>query len=85
MTNSRSAINIAEWFFDAGAISREKTYENGIKLQNLLCFAQLIHLAKCGRFMFDDEMIVTKQGPMAESVQLAYENNFFAKEAKNDI
>lgn len=71
----RRAIELAKWFIKGGYDDPRDTFNGNMKLQKLLYFAQLIHLAKYDTELFGDPILAFKHGSVVESVRLEYKNN----------
>ena len=52
-----SALDVAKWFIKNGYDNPRNTHEGEAKLQELLYFAQLIHLAKHGDVLFNEPIL----------------------------
>ncbi|WP_245985063.1 Panacea domain-containing protein [Biomaibacter acetigenes] len=68
-------MEYAKWFIKAGYDTPRNTLEGNMKLQKLLYFAQLIHLAKYDKVLFDDPIYAFEHGSVVEDVRLEYKNN----------
>lgn len=68
------AIDVAKWFIKNGYDSPRDTYEGNMKLQKLLYFAQLIHVAKYNELLFSDEMRAYENGTVINNVRLLYKS-----------
>jgi len=75
-SNKVAAKEIAMWFIDSGYDRPRDTFDGNMKLQKLLYFAQLIHLAETGDTLFDDSILAFENGSVVEEVRKAYRNNF---------
>lgn len=69
------AINVAKYFIKEGYDTPSNTFEGNMKLQKLLYFSQLIHLAKYGETLFDESICAFRKGSVVEDVRLEYKNN----------
>ncbi|WP_246110798.1 Panacea domain-containing protein [Thermosediminibacter litoriperuensis] len=69
-------MQYAKWFIKAGYDTPQNTFEGNMKLQKLLYFAQLIHLAKYDKVLFDDPIYAFEHGSVIEDIRLEYKNNF---------
>ena len=52
------------------------TYDGNMKLQKLLVFADLIHLARNGELLFDDDIYAFENGCVVENVRLRFKNDY---------
>lgn len=68
------AIDIAKWFIKNDYDTPRDTYDGNMKLQKLLYFAQLIHVAKFGELLFKDDMRAFENGTVINNVRLTYKN-----------
>lgn len=71
------AIDVAKWFIKNKLDSPRNTYEGNMKLQKLLYFAQLIHVAKYDELLFDDEMRAYRDGSVINNVRLPYRDQHY--------
>jgi uncharacterized phage-associated protein len=69
------AMKVAKWFLQEKLDSPRNTYDGNMKLQKLLYFSQLIHLAKYDEVLFTDPICAYKNGSVVENVRLAYKND----------
>ncbi|HBR27797.1 MAG TPA: hypothetical protein DD789_00010 [Firmicutes bacterium] len=74
---------IAKWFICHNYDNPRNTLKGNKKLQKLLYFAQLIHLAKHNKTLFEDPIFAYKNGSVVEDIRLKYkrENGTFVNEA----
>lgn len=70
------AIDVAKWFIKNGFDSPRNTLAGNMKLQKLLFFSQLIHVAKYEKLLFNDEMVAYENGTVVNSVRIPYRDNF---------
>ena len=66
----RSAIDFAKYFMNKGF--NETTFDGRKKLQKLLFFAYLIHLARTGTPLFSEEILAFEHGCVVEEVRKDY-------------
>lgn len=69
------AIDVAKWFINANCDNPRNTYDGNMKLQKLICFSQLVHLARTGDVLFKDPIYAFANGSVVEEVRLFYKNN----------
>lgn len=69
------ALQYAKWFIKANCDTPRDSYDGNMKLQKLLYFAQLIHLAKYNKVLFNDPIYAFEHGSVIEDVRLEYKNN----------
>ncbi len=72
---SLNAIDISKWFIKNGYDSPRNTFDGNMKLQKLLYFAQLIHVASYGKLLFPEEMRAYRNGTVINDVRLCYRNS----------
>lgn len=70
-----SAFEFAKWFIREGYDSPRNTKNGNMKLQKMLYFSQLIHLAKYGSPLFQNKMYAFEKGTVVESVRQEYQYN----------
>lgn len=70
-----SAIELARWFIKNGYDQPRNTFNGNMKLQKLIYFSQLIHLAKYGEPLFKEHIFAFKNGSVIEDVRQEYRNN----------
>ena len=77
------ASEIAKWFICCNCDKPRNTLRGNKKLQKLLYFAQLIHLAKHNEILFEEPMLAYEHGTVVEKIRLKYkkENDVFVNEA----
>lgn len=82
-TKKVRAIDIAKLFIKKGLDYPRNTLDGNMKLQKLVYFSQLIHLAKYGKPLFDDPIYAFKHGSVIENVRQAYQynNNWLVNES----
>ena len=73
-SNQMNAIDAAKWFIKQGYDTPFNTFDGNMKLQKLLYFSQLIHLARTGKFLFNDKVYAFKNGSVVENVRQRYKN-----------
>lgn len=80
------AIDIAKWFIKEGYDEPRNTLNGNMKLQKLLYFAQLIHLAEYDEALFDDPIYAFEHGCVVEDIRLKYRssNSLLIDEAYKD-
>lgn len=71
------AIDIAKWFIKNGYDTPRNTFDGNMKLQKLLFFSQLIHIAKYGKILFSEEMKAYENGTVINEVRLPYKTSLF--------
>lgn len=71
------ALDIAKWFIKNDLDNPRNTYDGNMKLQKLLYFAQLIHVAKFGELLFSEEMRAYKNGTVINDVRLVYRDKHY--------
>lgn len=81
------AIEFAKWFINGGYDVPRNTLEGNMRLQKLLYFAQLIHLARYGKVLFSDPIHAFRNGLVIEDVRLRYKNDFLnlIREAQSSV
>lgn len=72
------AIDVAKWFININCDNPRNTYDGNMKLQKLLYFAQLIHLARTGDVLFKDPIFAFANGSVVEDVRLHYKNDIIS-------
>lgn len=72
--STTNAVEIAQWFIKNQYDSPRDTYDGNMKLQKMLYFSQLVHLAKYGESLFDEEILAFKNGSVVEEVRQPYRN-----------
>lgn len=70
-----NALEISKWFIKNQFDSPRDTYDGNMKLQKLLYFAQLIHVAKNGELLFNDEMRAYRNGTVINNVRFFYRDH----------
>jgi len=68
------AIDVAKWFIRNDLDSPRDTFDGNMKLQKLLYFAQLIHVAKNDKLLFSEDMRAYENGTVVNEVRLIYKN-----------
>ncbi|MGG0718655.1 type II toxin-antitoxin system antitoxin SocA domain-containing protein [Robertmurraya massiliosenegalensis] len=76
MTEVR-AIDIAKWFIKNEFDTPRNTFDGNMKLQKLLFFSQLIHIAKYGKVLFLEEMKAYENGTVINEVRLPYKTSLY--------
>lgn len=71
-TRNVRAIDLAKYFMKNELDEPRNTYDGNMKLQKLVYFAQLIHLAKFGEPLFEEPIYAFKNGSVIENVRHAY-------------
>lgn len=74
-----SAFDVASWFVKEGYDYPRNTRNGNMKLQKLLYFSQLVHLAKYNQPLFEQKILAFKDGSVVEEVrqEYCYRNNLF--------
>lgn len=72
---SKSALDFAKHFINQEYDHPRNTFDGNMKLQKMLYFSQLIHLATKGEKLFEDNMYAFENGTVIESVRQRYRNN----------
>ncbi len=70
-----SAIDAAKWFIKNNYDSPRDSKSGNMKLQKMLYFSQLVHLAKFGEPLFDEQIYAFKNGSVVENVRQSYQHN----------
>lgn len=71
-------LDVAKWFVKHNFDSPRNSLEGNMKLQKLIYFAQLIHLAKFDEPLFDEPILAYENGCVVEQVRTAYKNNCYS-------
>lgn len=58
----REVSNFAKFFIKNGTDSMPNTYDENMKLQNLLVLAELVNIAECGEPLFNNQVLAIKNG-----------------------
>jgi len=79
----KSAFDFAKYFIKNGF--NKCTYDGNMKLQKLLTFAFLIHLANTGKQLYNEDILAYRNGCVIEPVRLRYKNEYesFLKESND--
>ncbi|ENH96736.1 hypothetical protein J416_09569 [Gracilibacillus halophilus YIM-C55.5] len=72
---SRSALIFASYLIKRGLDHPRNTKNGNMKLQKLLYFAQLVHLSKYKKVLFDDQINAYENGCIIENVMNSYYYN----------
>ena len=72
-----SAHEIAKWFIKNGFDSPRNTFDGNMKLQKMLYFAQLIHLARYEQPLFVENILAFKNGSVIEEVRHKYQYSHY--------
>jgi Uncharacterized phage-associated protein len=72
----RSAQPFAYWFIKNNYDTPRNTFDGNMKLQKLLYFSQLVHLAKYDEPLFDDTIYAFRHGSVVETVRQPYHHDF---------
>lgn len=72
----RDVYDFAKYFIKNGADSLPNTFDGNMKLQKLLVFADMIHLAEYGDLLFGDKILAFRNGCVVEKVRLRYKNDY---------
>ncbi|KLU60054.1 hypothetical protein CEB3_c34850 [Peptococcaceae bacterium CEB3] len=78
-----TALDAAKWFMSQNYDTPQNTYDGNMKLQKLLYFAQLIHMAKYGEVLFKDPIYAFENGPVVENVRQDYKRCYY--QLKRDV
>lgn len=70
-----TALEVAVWFIGNNCDNPRNTYDGNMKLQKLIYFSQLIHLARTGDVLFKDPIYAFINGSVVEEIRLYYKNN----------
>ncbi|QWU14454.1 Uncharacterized phage-associated protein [Paenibacillus sophorae] len=78
-------IDVAKWFIKNDYDEPRNTIDGNMKLQKLLYFSQLVHLAKYGDKLFDEPINAFVNGSVVEKVRLKYRDDHrqFVQESKS--
>jgi uncharacterized phage-associated protein len=68
------AMDVARWFIKNNYDNPRNTLSGNSKLQKMLYFAQLIHLATYGDVLFSEPIHAFKNGAVVEEIRLKYRN-----------
>jgi uncharacterized phage-associated protein len=74
-TRRIKATDLAKWFVQKGFDEPRNTFDGNMKLQKLLYFSQLVHLAKHGETLFEEPIYAFKNGSVIENVRQVYYHN----------
>lgn len=74
MDASLQALDVSKWFIKKDLDTPRNRLDGNKKLQKLLYFSQLIHLANYQEPLFKDDMYAFKHGTVVESVRREYQN-----------
>ncbi|WP_221568998.1 Panacea domain-containing protein [Alkalihalobacillus sp. TS-13] len=80
-TEKVKALDLAKWFIKHDFDKPKDTIEGNSKLQNLIYFSQLIHLAKNGDTLFNDKIYASENGSVIEAISKQYYDKDFISEA----
>ncbi|WP_261133052.1 hypothetical protein, partial [Bacillus sp. Marseille-Q3570] len=80
-TEKVKALDLAKWFIKHDFDKPKNTIEGNSKLQNLIYFSQLIHLAKNGDTLFNDKIYASENGSVIEPINKQYYDKDFISEA----
>lgn len=70
-----NAFDVAKWFIRNGYDCPRNKWDGNMKLQKLLCFAQLVNLVRNGELLFENPMYAFDNGTVVEDVRLYYKHN----------
>lgn len=70
-----NAIDVAKWFMENNEDTPKNTLQGNMKLQKLLFFSQLIHIARTDRYLIKEEFNAYDKGMVMESIRLLHFNN----------
>jgi uncharacterized phage-associated protein len=73
--NAIDVFDVAKWFIKYNYDTPRNTLDGNMKLQKLLYFAQLIHLAKFDEVLFNEPILAFENGCVIEKVRVAYKND----------
>lgn len=68
-------MDLAKWFIKKNLDQPRNSIDGNMKIQKLLYFSQLIHLAKFNKTLFDSPILAYTNGSVIESVRLSYRDN----------
>jgi uncharacterized phage-associated protein len=68
-------LDLAKWFIKNDLDQPRNSIDGNMKIQKLLYFSQLIHLAKFDKVLFDSPILAYTNGSVVESVRLTYRDN----------
>jgi len=77
-TNTIPALDIAKWFIKNGYDIPRNDFNGNMKLQKLLYFSQLVHIAKNNEILFNEEMYAFQKGTVVEKIRKEYKYNFYS-------
>lgn len=71
------AMDIAKWFIQRNCDNPRNKIDGNMKLQKMLYFSQVIHLARTGESLFCDPILAFERGSVVEEVRLRYKGGEF--------
>lgn len=80
----KNAKEFALFFMKKGMDTNPNTFDGNMKLQKMLFFANLIHLAEFESCLFNDEILAFRNGCVIEEIRLAYKNNYAKLKEESD-
>lgn len=73
-----NVLDIAKWFVKYNLDTPRNSLEGNMKLQKLIYFSQLVHLAKYNEVLFDEPILAYENGCVIEEVRVAYKNDHYS-------
>lgn len=80
-----NVYDYAKYFLKKGADSQPNTYDGNMKLQKMLVLANMIHIAKYGKPLFDEKILAFENGCVVEGVRLRYKSDYFGFKSDSDM
>lgn len=80
----RNAVDIAKYFVKNNAETTPNTYDGNMKLQKLLAFADMIHIAEYGVPLYEDDVLAFKDGYVVEDIRQWYRSDYKSFKADSD-
>lgn len=71
------AYEYAKYFIKKGVDSNPDTFDGNMKLQKMLVFADMIHIAQYGKPLFKDKILALQNGCVVEDIRLRYKADYF--------
>lgn len=71
-----TAVDVASWFIKNDFDSPRNSKDGNMKLQKLLYFSQLIHLAQHNEPLFNEKIIAFENGSVVEGIRIQYQWHF---------
>ncbi|MFD1136777.1 Panacea domain-containing protein [Paenibacillus urinalis] len=83
--NKTTAVNVAQWFIQHNYDHPRNKFDGNMKLQKMLYFSQLVHMAKYDEPLFEEKIIAFENGSVVEEVRQPYyyHNTEFIENALN--